>query len=102
MVDINHEDIAVQEAKKLNIPIYGMVDTNSDPNMIDFEIPSNDDSFTSVSIIMDYISEAIAEGLKEREKIKEELRIKQEKEASEKEAKEKKEMEKKIKESKKA
>ena len=102
VVDINHEDIAVQEAKKLKIPIYGMVDTNSDPNMIDFEIPSNDDSFTSVSIIMDYISEAIAEGLKEREKIKEELRIKQEKEASEKEAKEKKEMEKKVKESKKA
>ena len=102
IVDINHEDIAVQEAKKLNIPIYGMVDTNSDPNSIDFEIPSNDDSFTSVSIIMDYISESIAEGLKEREKIKEEIRIKQEKEASEKEAKEKKEMEKKLKESKKA
>ena len=60
----------LHEAKKLNIPIYGMVDTNSDPNQIDFEIPSNDDSFTSVSIIIDYISESIAEGLKEREKIK--------------------------------
>ena len=78
-----------------------MVDTNSDPNQIDFEIPSNDDSFTSVATIMDYISAAIAEGLKEREKIKEEIRIKQEKEASEKEAKEKKEAEKQAKEAKK-
>ena len=43
VVDVNHEEIAVQEAKKLNIPVYGMVDTNSDPNSIDFEIPSNDD-----------------------------------------------------------
>ena len=101
VVDVNHEAIAVQEAKKLNIPVYGMVDTNSDPNSIDFEIPSNDDSFTSVSLIMDYVSAAIAEGLKEREKIKEEIRIKQEKEASEKEAKEKKEAEKKAKDSKK-
>ncbi len=101
IVDINHEDIAVLEAKKLNIPVYGMVDTNSDPSKIDFEIPSNDDSFTSVRIIIDYISDAISEGLKEREKIKEEIRIKQEKEASEKEAKEKKEAEKSIKESKK-
>ena len=79
-----------------------MVDTNSDPNSINFAIPSNDDSFTSVSLIVDYISEAIAEGLEEREKMKEELRMKQEKEASEKEAKEKKELEKKVKESKKA
>ena len=101
VVDIKHEEIAIQEAKKLNIPVYGMVDTNSDPNQIDFEIPSNDDSFTSVATIMDYVSEAIAEGLKEREKIKEEIRIKQEKEASEKEAKEKKEAEKQAKEAKK-
>ena len=101
VVDIKHEEIAIKEAKKLNIPIYGMVDTNSDPNQIDFEIPSNDDSFTSVATIMDYISESISEGLKEREKIKEEIRIKQEKEASEKEAREKKEAEKKAKESKK-
>ena len=101
VVDIKHEEIAIKEAKKLNIPIYGMVDTNSDPNQIDFEIPSNDDSFTSVATIMDYISESISEGLKEREKIKEEIRIKQEKEASEKEAREKKEDEKKANESKK-
>ena len=101
VVDIKHEEIAVNEAKKLNIPVYGMVDTNSDPSLIDFEIPSNDDSFTSVSLIMDYISGAIGEGLKEREKIKEEIRIKQEKEAAEKEAAAKKEAEKTIKESKK-
>ena len=101
VVDIKHEEIAVNEAKKLNIPVYGMVDTNSDPSLIDFEIPSNDDSFTSVSLIMDYISGAIGEGLKEREKIKEEIRINQEKEAAEKEAKAKKEAENTIKESKK-
>ena len=101
VVDIIREHIAIKEAQKLNIPIFAMVDTNSDPNQIDFEIPSNDDSFTSVATIMDYISESISEGLKEREKIKEEIRIKQEKEASEKEAREKKEAEKKAKESKK-
>jgi small subunit ribosomal protein S2 len=86
VVDIKHEEIAINEARKLNIPIYGMVDTNSDPNLIDYEIPSNDDSFTSVSIIMEYISSAISDGLEEREKIKEEMRIKQEKEADAKEA----------------
>ena len=63
VVDIKHEEIAINEARKLNIPIYGMVDTNSDPNLIDYEIPSNDDSFTSVSIIMEYISSAISDGL---------------------------------------
>ena len=86
VVDIKHEAIAINEARKLNIPIYGMVDTNSDPNLIDYEIPSNDDSFTSISIIMEYISSAISDGLEEREKIKEEMRIKQEKEASAREA----------------
>ena len=85
VVDIKHEEIAINEARKLNIPIYGMVDTNSDPNLIDYEIPSNDDSFTSVSIIMEYISSAISDGLEEREKIKEEMRINQEKEAAAKE-----------------
>jgi len=86
VVDIKHEEIAINEARKLNIPIYGMVDTNSDPNLIDYEIPSNDDSFTSVSIIMEYISSAISDGLEEREKIKEEMRIKLEKEMAAKEA----------------
>ena len=85
VVDIMHEEIAINEARKLNIPIYGMVDTNSDPNLVDYEIPSNDDSFTSVSIIMEYISSAISDGLEEREKIKEEMRINQEKEAAAKE-----------------
>ena len=86
VVDIKHEEIAINEARKLNIPIYGMVDTNSNPNLVDYEIPSNDDSFTSISIIMEYISSAISDGLEEREKIKEEMRIKQEKEASAREA----------------
>ena len=101
VVDIKHEEIAIKEAKKLNIPIYGMVDTNSDPNSIEYEIPSNDDSFTSVSIVMEYISSAIADGLEEREKLKEEMRIKQEKEAAAKEAAAKEEVVKKAKEAKK-
>ncbi|MEC7895965.1 MAG: 30S ribosomal protein S2 [Bacteroidota bacterium] len=101
VVDIKHEEIAINEARKLNIPIYGMVDTNSDPNLIDYEIPSNDDSFTSVSIIMEYISSAISDGLEEREKIKEEMRIKQEKEAASKEAAAKEEAVKEAKEAKK-
>ena len=53
IIDTNIESLAVAEAKKLGIPIIGILDTNSDPNSIDFEIPSNDDSFTSVSLIMD-------------------------------------------------
>ena len=86
IIDTNVESLAVREASKLNIPIVAIIDTNSDPNLIDYEIPSNDDSFTSVSIIMEYISSAISDGLEEREKIKEEMRIKQEKEASAREA----------------
>ncbi len=101
VVDIKHEQIAIKEAKKLNIPIYGMVDTNSDPSSINYGIPSNDDSFTSVSIIMEYISSAIADGLEERENLKEEMRIKQEKEAAAREAAAKEEVVKKAKEAKK-
>ena len=63
MVDIGHEHIALAEAKRLNISTFGMVDTNCDPNKVDFAIPSNDDATKSIAIIVHYITAAIAEGL---------------------------------------
>ena len=66
LVDIGHEHIALAEAKRLGITTFGMVDTNSDPNKVDFAIPSNDDATKSVAIITNYITAAIAEGLAER------------------------------------
>ncbi len=66
IVDTTREHIAVAEAKKLNIPIFAMVDTNSDPRVIDYVIPSNDDASKSIERIMSAVSEAIIEGLSER------------------------------------
>ena len=66
LVDIGHEHIALAEAKRLGITTFGMVDTNSDPNKVDFAVPSNDDATKSVAIITNYIAAAIAEGLAER------------------------------------
>jgi len=71
IVDIKKEAIAVSEAKKLNIPTFAIVDTNADPNEVDFAIPGNDDAAKSVSIIMSVISKAIEEGLAERKMDKE-------------------------------
>lgn len=71
LVDIGHEHIALAEAKKLGISTFGMVDTNCDPNKIDFSIPSNDDATKSISIIVNYLVAAIAEGLQERQADKE-------------------------------
>lgn len=75
VVDISKENIAVAEAKKLGIPIFAMVDTNSDPDQVDFPIPANDDATKSISLILDIISKAIMEGLGERknERDKEEV-----------------------------
>jgi small subunit ribosomal protein S2 len=70
IIDIHKENISVQEAHKLNIPTYGIVDTNSDPNKIDFAIPANDDSSKSVDLILRVVCEAIAEGLEERKALK--------------------------------
>jgi small subunit ribosomal protein S2 len=72
MVDIGHEHIALAEAKRLNISTFGMVDTNSDPNKVDFAIPANDDATKSIAIIVNYITAAIAEGLEERQANKDE------------------------------
>ncbi|MFS4416383.1 30S ribosomal protein S2 [Maribacter sp. 2307ULW6-5] len=66
IVDTMREHIAVKEAQKLNIPIFAMVDTNSDPRDVDFLIPSNDDASKSIDIIMSQVAAAVAEGLSER------------------------------------
>ena len=66
VVDVMKENIAVREAKRLNIQVFAMVDTNSDPSNIDFPIPANDDASKSISLIIDYLTEAIQEGLNER------------------------------------
>lgn len=66
VVDVNIEHIAVAEARRLNIPTFAIVDTNSDPNSVDFPIPANDDAATSVELIVDVITKAIQEGLNER------------------------------------
>jgi len=66
VVDITKEHIAIAEAHKLNIPTFAIVDTNSDPNKVDFAIPANDDSSTSINIVVDTLVKAIKEGLDER------------------------------------
>ncbi len=73
LVDISHEHIALAEANKLNITSFGMVDTNSDPNQVDFAVPANDDASKSIVIITTYLTEAILEGLQERKKDKDDL-----------------------------
>ena len=72
VIDVKREHIAVAEAQKLNIPVFAMVDTNSDPSDIDFPIPSNDDAFKSISVITKYIGVVVEEALMERKKDKEE------------------------------
>ena len=72
IIDIGHEHIALAEAKRLGITTFGMVDTNCDPNRVDFAIPSNDDATKSIAIITQYITAAIAEGLAERQAAKDE------------------------------
>ncbi len=89
VVDVLKENIAVREAKRLNIPVFAMVDTNSDPSIIDFPIPANDDASKSISLIINYICTAIQEGMEERkmERDKEaEAKIKKEALAKKKEA----------------
>ena len=71
VIDIKREHIAVAEAQKLNIPIFAMVDTNSDPRPVDFVIPSNDDASKSIEKVLSFLTDAIAEGLAERKSSKE-------------------------------
>ena len=67
VVDINREHIAVDEARKLNIPIFAIVDTNTDPRHIDHPIPGNDDSYTAIQAILGCVVEAIQQGQQERD-----------------------------------
>jgi small subunit ribosomal protein S2 len=66
IVDIHHEHLALAESRKLGIKTFGMVDTNSDPTQVDFPIPSNDDASKSISFVVNYLVEAIREGLEDR------------------------------------
>lgn len=68
VVDILRENIAVKEAQRLNIPVFAMVDTNSDPREVDYVIPSNDDASKSIKKVVSYLSESVVEGLEVREK----------------------------------
>jgi len=70
IVDIVKEHIALKEAKRLNIPVFAIVDTNSNPKLVDFPIPGNDDATKSITIIMDAICGAVKEGLTERKNAK--------------------------------
>ena len=70
IVDIGHEHIALAEATKLGMRTFGMVDTNSDPNIVDYAIPANDDASKSITIIIDEICKSIQEGLEERKNLK--------------------------------
>ena len=72
VVDVVKEHIAVKEAKRLNIPVFAMVDTNSDPKDIDFLIPANDDASKSIEVIVGAMTDAINEGLMERKASREE------------------------------
>ena len=73
VVDIKREHIAIKEAQKLKIPIFAMVDTNSDPREVEFVIPANDDATKSIDKIMNLVVDAVQEGLKERKNEKEAL-----------------------------
>jgi small subunit ribosomal protein S2 len=70
IVDVKKEHIAVAEAKKLGIPVFGIVDTNSNPDSVDYAIPGNDDAYKSIKTIIGVITNAIEEGLQERKRAK--------------------------------
>jgi small subunit ribosomal protein S2 len=74
IVDIKKEHIAVAEAQKLNIPIFAMVDTNSDPRQVDYVIPANDDASKSINVVLTFVTNAIADGLSERKADKEKVK----------------------------
>jgi small subunit ribosomal protein S2 len=90
IVDISKEHIAVREAKRLNIPVFAIVDTNSDPNSVEFPIPANDDASKSISLIIDVACKAILEGLDERKMEREKEGVVKEKEDNKEKGEEKK------------
>jgi len=90
VVDIIKENIAVKEAQKLNIPVFAMVDTNSDPREVDYVIPANDDASKSIKKVVSHVSDSIVDGLEKREAKKKEDAAQK---AAEKKAKEEKKLE---------
>ncbi len=80
IVDVTKEHIAVAEAKRLNIPTFAIVDTNSNPNVVDYPIPANDDASTSIAYIIDVICKAVGEGLSDRKLDKDAQAAEEEKE----------------------
>ncbi len=78
IVDVKREHIAVKEAQRLNIPVFAIVDTNSDPDTVDFPIPGNDDAFKSIYLITSTIGKAIEEALMERKKERDDTKLKDE------------------------
>ncbi len=74
VVDINKEHVAVAEANKLGIPVFAMVDTNTDPRKVTYPIPANDDASKSIDLVMSYVASAIAEGLSIRKQEKEQAK----------------------------
>jgi small subunit ribosomal protein S2 len=88
VVDVIKENIAVKEAKRLNIPVFAIVDTNSDPNLVDFPIPANDDAAKSISIIIDQAVKAIQEGFDERKVEKDKEAVAKEKKSGQNSAEE--------------
>lgn len=78
IVDVLKEHIAVAEARRLNIPTFAIVDTNSNPNLIDFPIPANDDASKSIAIIVKAVCDAIAEGMNERKMDKDNIEAEEE------------------------
>ncbi len=94
IVDIKKESIAVQEAHRLNIPVFAIVDTNCDPDVVDYLIPANDDAVKTIEIITNYMADAVLEGeakLKEKkaEEVAEKERVKKERESKKEETKKK-------------
>lgn len=94
IVDIKKESIAVQEAHRLNIPVFAIVDTNCDPDVVDYLIPANDDAVKTIEIITNYMADAVLEGeakLKEKkaEAVAEKERVKKERESKKEETKKK-------------
>jgi small subunit ribosomal protein S2 len=85
VVDIMKEHIAIAEAKKLGIPTFAIVDTNSDPTLVDFPIPANDDASKSIEKIIDILCASITEGLAERKQDREKIKDKDEKKETSKE-----------------
>ncbi|MEQ8240167.1 MAG: 30S ribosomal protein S2 [Cyclobacteriaceae bacterium] len=81
VIDIKREHIAISEAQKLNIPVFALVDTNSDPTVVDYPIPGNDDAWKSINLITSYIEKALEEALMERKKDKDDAKMAEEEEA---------------------